>query len=99
MENDILPAGYSGQLFAKEPTQQVTETSQKRTDTLAQLPLLKEVLEHIDARIAFYDSVNSVPEEVHTKPEEFMHVIAANKLTRDNLLAERGFIQSRIGNL
>lgn len=97
--NDIIPEGYSGQLFAEEPETQVKAKNQKRDDTLSQLPLLQEVIDRLDMRIAFYDSVDSIQVDIEADPSTFQKVHAANKLTRDNLREERNFIQSRIKSL
>lgn len=99
MPNDILPAGYSGQLYASEPKAQVTAKSEQRDAVLTQLPLLKEVIDHLDSRIAFYESTNAFDESTLGDPEVFMHTVAANKLTVSNLTTERNFIQKRVDNL
>lgn len=66
---------------------------------LEQLPVLQDVITHIDKQITFYDSVNSIADDVLVHPEQFMHVVAANKLTADNLRQERNYIYSKIKSL
>lgn len=96
MHNDNIYPGRGEPFVLTTPTKQKSDEEAKLQATLAQLPLLQETVDKFDERIAFYDSVNSVPDEVTTDPEAFMHVIAANKLTRDNLIAERDIILQRV---
>jgi len=98
MYNDnVYP--LTGQAFRPGVKSIVEKNERSKEQIVEQLPLVKEVLAHLDKQIAFYDSVNSVPDEVLLKPEEFMHLIAANKLTVQNLRAEKGFIESKIKSL
>lgn len=77
---------------------QLEKKEAERAEVLAEVPLLKKVLQRLEKRISFYESVNSIPDDVKTKPEEFMHTVAANKLTRLNLIAEKRYIEARIKN-
>lgn len=79
-----------------EPADQRKEGADEEGQTHAILPLLRELLERFDSRITFYDSVSSVPEDVMTSPDEFMHTVAANKLAKNNLILERDYIQGLI---
>lgn len=98
MYNDnVYP--LTGQAFRPGVKSIVEKNKRSEEQIIEQLPLLKEVLAHLDKQIAFYDSVNSVPDEVLLKPDEFMHLIAANKLTAKNLRAEKGYIESKIKSL
>lgn len=97
--SDIIPAGYSGQLFAEEPSAQVEAHNKQRGDTLDQLPLLKEVVDHLDKQIAFLNSVDSVDTNLATEPQVHQQICAANKLAKDKLTIERSFIQGRIDSL
>lgn len=100
MPEEYNPYPLHGQPFMPTvPTAQQEAKEKAREDVLQQVPLLKKVVKRLDQKIAFYDSVNSVPDEVKTKPEEFMHIIAANKLTRDDLMQERSYIQAQIDKL
>ena len=100
MLEEYNPYPLSGQYFTPTvPAAQQEAKEQAREEALKQVPLLQKVLKRLDQKIAFYDSVNSIPDEVKTKPEEFMHLVTANKLTRDNLMQERSYIQAQIDAL
>jgi len=100
MPEEYNPYPLHGQPFLPTiPTAQQEAKEKAREEVLQQIPLLKKVLKRLDQKITFYDSVNSVPDEVKTKPEEFMHIIAANTLARDALIQERSYIQNQIDKL
>lgn len=86
----------SGRYLLAEPIEQAQERVKEASQVAASLPLLQETITNLEDRIAFYSSVDSVPQEVATDPEKFMHVIAANRLTRDNLMAERDRLEELI---
>lgn len=91
---------YPNQPFiATIPQKQKTDEAVSIEETLAQVPLLKKTVKRLDDRIAFYLSVDSIPAELHTKPDEFMHAYAANKLTAENLKDERSFIVAKVMNV
>lgn len=100
MPEEYNPYPLNGQYFTPTiPTPQRQAKEQAREEVLSQVPLLRKVLKRLEQKIAFYDSVNSVPDVVKTKPEEFMHIIAANTLTRNNLQQERSYILAQIEKL
>jgi len=97
MPEEYNPYPLNGQYFTPTvPQEQKQAAEDERDEVLTQLPLIKKVLKRLDDKISFYESVNSIPDEVKTKPDEFMHLYAANKLTCDNLKQERGYIQAQI---
>ena len=93
MDNNLYP--NDGQVYA-EPKDQIDEKNQEANEVLSALPLINEMLERFNQRIAFYSSVDSIPEEVQTKPDEFMHVATANKLVKDNLEQEKNYLEGLI---
>lgn len=98
MDNDILPPGYAGGAWVM-PEPQIKAVNQKRDDTLSQLPLLKEVLDHFDTQIALLGSVDSITADLSRSAATFQKQVEANRLARNVLKLERGFIQSRIDNV
>ena len=98
MDDNLYP--NDGQYFRPtEPKQQEVDRDQEIADTLASIPLLKEVVDNIDKRISFYESTSSYPEEVLGNTELFMHTVAGNKITVANLIIERDFILGRVANV
>jgi hypothetical protein len=95
MNDNVYP--NNGEYFTgAAPINQQEEQEKKEKETLDQLPLLKEVLDHLESRIKLYSSIDSIPSDVRLHPDEFMHVVEANRLTRTNLQQERNFILNRI---
>lgn len=88
MDNDNVYQPRGGYI-PTEPVEQVREHDEQVSRTLAAIPVLQDAVNNLAGRIAFYESVHSVPDETLTNPDEFMHVIAANKLTAMNLTTER----------
>lgn len=79
----------NGEYFSlRAPRDQLVEAKQEEREAYSHVKLIKEMVGRLEGRVAFYASVDSVPDETLTNPEEFMHVIAANKLTRENLKRE-----------
>lgn len=90
-EDDVMP--NDGTYFVpREPEQQLIERSKEKAKTLEALPILKDLLERLEERVAFYGSVDSIPSEVKTDPQQFLIVHNANELVRDNLRAEIEYI-------
>lgn len=93
MDSDDLMPNDGTYFGLREPQEQATARQKEKANTLEALPILKDLLRRLDQRIAFYGSVDSIPEEVKTKPEEFLVVHNANQMTRDNLRSEKEYIQ------
>jgi hypothetical protein len=89
--DDVMP--NDGTYFGlRVPEQQVIDRQKEKARTLEALPILKDLLDRLEERIAFYASVDSIPSEVKTDPAQFLIVHNANELVRDNLRAEKEWI-------
>lgn len=88
VEDNVYP--NDGRFYSPfaEDTKVDSETKQAEVNQ----DVLNKILERLDERIAFYDSVNSVPDEALTDPAKHMHYTASNKMTRNNLYMERNEI-------
>lgn len=93
-EDNLYPR--SGAFLPTEPVVQVQARQTEETNVVHDYPILKGVLSRLDERITFYSSVDAYPDEVKTKPEEFMHLVAANKIICDSLRAEKTFIEGLV---
>lgn len=82
--------------FPKEPVQQAKDKEAEIKQTLEELPLLNTVVQHLDERIAFYDTLESIQVPIDTDPATFQKVVEANKLTVKNLKAERSYIINQV---
>ena len=96
MFNDISPEGYQSPLLPfPAPTQQ-QQDAKDREETLSQLPLLKEVVKHLDKRIAATDSIKESRRiaESHNILPEVAEVVLLE--LHKMLETERGYIQGRV---
>lgn len=71
-----------------EPKGQRDEREKEKEAVLASLPVISDVVERLKKRIAFYDSVDSVPKEILSDPNEFMHRVAINKGMKEEIKKE-----------
>jgi len=91
--DDVMP--NDGTYFVpRVPEEQEIAVKKQKAHTLEALPIIKEFMARLDERIAFYGSVDAIPDEVKTKPEQFLIVHNANELTRDNLRSEKEYMTS-----
>ena len=93
-DDDLMPNNSTYFNFGREPKEQIIERKKERAKTLEKQDILKEILNHLDKRIAFYTSVDSITNDVLDDPDKFMHQYSANLLTRDNLMSEKEWILS-----
>ena|SRR6185503_5987697 len=96
MHNDNMYP-LDGQPFALRTPQKQAEDRQKEiSETLDQLPLLKQVVKRLDKQIAHLDSLNSIQVNIDQDPLTFQKVHAANQMSKSFLTNERNYILTRI---
>ena len=98
MDDNLYPNQGAAFSPLSVPVDQRRANDEEINETFQAVPLLKEIVERLDRQIAFYNSLDAVPSESLTNPEEFMHIVAANKLTIENLDIERSYILERVEN-
>jgi hypothetical protein len=82
------------------PTKDQNKTKEEELEqTLAQLPLLKERLEYLDKKIAFYGDVESVVIDLAADPQTHRNQLCVNKLMKAELQSERSFLLTRVEKL
>lgn len=96
MHNDNVYPNFGEPFVPSAPAAQEQSRQKKIEETFDQFPLLKQTVERLEKRIAFYDSVDSITVDIAADPLTFQKVHAANKLTRDNLKAEKDHLELRI---
>lgn len=79
----------SSQGYNPFPDRETQEAENRaiRNNIKQNFDVLEDIISTLQEQADFYNSVDAVPTETLTKPDEFMHTIAANRLTRDNLIA------------
>jgi hypothetical protein len=94
MDDNLYPR--NGAFRPTQPIQQQIEAQKEEAQTIAALPVLKELVERWRDRVEFFGSLDSVPDEVLADTELFMHTVAGNKVAKLNLQAELDFIEELI---
>lgn len=91
MEDDDVTNNNS-YFLPREPQDQIIARKKEKASTLEAIGVLTDMLDRMNKRIAFYDSVSAMPDELKTDPTKFMNMHNANQMTRDNLINERDWI-------
>lgn len=99
MFNDISPEGYQSPLIPFVSDYQQKTDTKDREETLAQLPLLKTVLNRLDSKIAATDSIEKAIEVATKYQISRDNALVALNIVNQQLKAERGYIQNRIDRL
>jgi len=87
----------SGEFFGVPVNEeQKQEIKQDKAQAVQAKPVIKKALKYLDELIVFYGSIESISDDVLTNPNEFMHVVAANKLTKQSLVQVREYLNGLI---
>ena len=91
MGDDALYARTSEYFVGSSESDEKQDKARKEqtADVMADYPVLREVIENLDASISHLKSLDALPAELQTKPEEMLHVIMANKKAAIILEVER----------
>jgi len=97
MDDDLYPndGTFIGGV-QPEPADQRIARKKEKAQTLQALPILEELVQHLKEKVAFYGSIDAMPDDVKTDPKQFLIVHNANELTRDNLRAELEYIEGLV---
>jgi hypothetical protein len=95
MDEDLYP-NDSSYWLPTEPVEQELERKNEQAKTLEAVNVLQDVVERLNTRIAYYASVDSIPDEVKLDPVAFMTMHNTNQLVRDNLRIEKENIEDLI---
>ena len=93
MDDDLYP--NDGTYFLpREPKEQRIARKKENAKVLESIDVITDLIKHLDDRIAFYASVDSIPAEVKVNPDQFLIMHNANEQTRNNLNQERELLIS-----
>lgn len=73
-----------------EPQHQREERAKEKAEVLKTYELIEILVDRLKARIQYYESVHSIPDEVRTDLKAFMAMHTANTQTARNLTDELG---------
>lgn len=94
MEDNLYPRS-SAYLPSKPDDRKVAE-AQEKDQTLAALPIIRDVIARLDERIAFYDSRKSIPLDVRTDPMKHLIASNSNDQTAANLETEKNYLEDLV---
>lgn len=93
MEDDLYP-NDSSYFVSREPKDQNIARKKEKANVLEALPIIKEILERLTERIAFYENVRSIPDEVRLDPNAFLIMHNSNTLIAENLSNEKEYLEA-----
>jgi hypothetical protein len=77
-----------------ESVEQKNERKEAKARTKDGEKLLEDIIARLEKRIAFYDTIDSIPADVRAIPEDFMLTVNANDLTKRNLMNELEYLKT-----
>jgi hypothetical protein len=92
MDDDLMP--NDGTFYhLTEPEEQKQEESEERAKAIQGMALLEELIERLNTRITFYDSLNSIAPDVKDTPEQHLRACIAGQMTKQNLIQEKEYME------
>lgn len=91
---DELGNTESNYFLPTEPEEQVKERKEEQAKVMKGIAMLEEIIERMEQRITFYDTVSSIEVDVTTHPEEHLRAVIAAKQTKENLIQEKEWIEN-----
>ena len=76
-----------------EPEVQADERTEEKGKVLEGIRLLEEVIDRMNTRIAFYDSVKSLTADLSVTPEEHLREVLAHQLVIAELTQEKEYLE------
>lgn len=86
----------SSEHLMSEPIEQVNERKKERARVLSEAPLIKDVINHLDERIAFYKSIDSIRVDLAADPLGHQKAVMVNQMVVENLTQEKGALEALV---
>ena len=96
LDNDNVYPNSTEYFFGKEPEEQKKARTRSVEDTLAGIPLLKEVVAHVQDEIARLESLNSIQSDITSDPAVYQREAELNRAVASELRSQLVFIESRV---
>lgn len=93
---DISPHGYTSPMFLDTRIERQVALQEERAETLAQVPLLKQVINRLEKRIEATDSVKEALALAKKYEISREQVLVLLDIVRPILETERRYIETRI---
>ena len=82
--------------YYQEPVAQIKEKQIQRSKVKSAIPLLEDLIERFNGRVAFYSSIDSITTDITEHPEIFQQEVMANKLVRQLMQSEKEYLESLV---
>ena len=92
--DDVYPGDSTYFNPFDEPSEQKNERRKEVAQKLDRDGVINKLLQRLEKRIEFYGTVDSMPDECKTDAVKLMTMHNANQIARDNLRAEKEWIES-----
>lgn len=92
MGDDLYP-NSSEYFLPREPEEQIIDRKKERAQTLESEIILNDLIDHLDKRAEFYNSLTSIPDEVRLDPKEFLIMHNTHTLLAKILVSEKEYIE------
>lgn len=93
IEDNMYPSQTDQFNGLEQPEEEKKREQAEKAKVTAALPLIDELLSHLEQRIAFHDSVTSIKVDARD-PEAFMRHYEAGQLTRSHLVQEHDWLMN-----
>jgi len=92
MNDDVMP--NTGDYYSlREPVDQALERKHEKSLTMSALPIIKQTISHLDERIKFRDSIDSINVSIDKDPLLYQKVSEVNKMVKQALIEERAILE------
>jgi hypothetical protein len=92
-EDNVYPNDSSQYFMPREPAEQIIERKKEKAQTLEALNEFRAIVNRLEERIRFYESVANIPDEIRTKPDEFLIMHNTHTLMVRTLTSEKEYIE------
>jgi hypothetical protein len=96
MDDNLYPNDGAYFKPISEPAEQTQERSQEEAEVANASPLIQGLIEHLDTRIAFRDSIKAVNVNIEENPLLHQKTCAVNDMLADALREEKRLLEEYI---
>lgn len=100
MDADFMPKKSLSTFYQPiNDREQVAQSKEERAEALKHYDGYSKIIERLDEAIAYYQSLDSITNDVIANPQLLAQTVHANRLTVDNLKNERSIIADIIADI
>jgi len=87
----------NGEYFTpKIPAEQADELEKEQSEVFNSLPIIQGLIERLDERIAFRDSIKAISVDIQENPELHQKACAVNEMLADALKEEKSILEAYV---